>query len=151
MTEEPLTMHLLDTNVISELRPGKRGQSPEVRAWAAAKAFDTLYLSSVTMLELRIGVERKARQDAAQGAVLKAWVEALEDQFDGRILPFTLRGARLCAPWHVPDPQPWRDSQIAATAKEHGLSLVTRNVGDFQGLDVQLINPWMPAEPMPRA
>jgi toxin FitB len=138
-------MHLLDTNVISELRPGKREQSPEVRAWAAAEAFEALYLSSVTVLELRIGVGRKARVDAAQGGVLKAWLDALEQQFDGRILPFTLRGARLCAPWHVPDPRSWRDSLIAATAKEHGFSLVTRNTADFQGIGVHLINPWVPA------
>ncbi|MRD49371.1 PIN domain-containing protein [Caenimonas koreensis DSM 17982] len=137
-------MHLLDTNVISELRPGKREQSLEVRAWAGEQAFDTLYLSSVTVLELRIGVERKARVDAPQGRVLKAWLDALEEQFDGRILPFTLRGARVCAPWHVPDPRSWRDSLIAATAKEHGFSLVTRNVGDFAGIDVQVINPWVP-------
>ncbi|ROZ78141.1 type II toxin-antitoxin system VapC family toxin [Ramlibacter sp. WS9] len=140
-------MHLLDTNVISELRPGKREQSPEVRAWAAAEAFEALYLSSVTVLELRIGVGRKARVDAAQGGVLKAWLVALEQRFDGRILPFTLRGARLCAPWHVPDPRSWRDSLIAATAKEHGFSLVTRNTADFQGIDVHLINPWVPAIP----
>ena len=138
-------MHLLDTNVISELRPGKREQSPEVRAWAASEAFEALYLSSVTVLELRIGVGRKARLDAAQGVVLKAWLDALEQQFDGRILPFTLRGARLCAPWHVPDPRSWRDSLIAATAKEHGFSLITRNTADFQGIDVHLINPWVPA------
>jgi toxin FitB len=138
-------MHLLDTNVISELRPGKREQSPEVRAWAAAEAFEALYLSSVTVLELRIGVGRKARVDAAQGGALKAWLDALEQQFDGRILPFTLRGARLCAPWHVPDPRSWRDSLIAATAKEHGFSLVTRNTADFQGIGVHLINPWVPA------
>lgn len=139
-------MHLLDTNVISELRPGKREQSPEVRAWAAAQPFDSLYLSSVTILELRIGMERKARADAAQGAMLKTWITALEAQFDGRILPFTLRGARVCAPWHTPDPRSWRDSLIAATAKEHGFHVVTRNMADFAGIDVALINPWQPLD-----
>jgi predicted nucleic acid-binding protein len=136
-------VYLLDTNVISELRPGKREQSPLVRAWAAAQAFNTLYLSAVTILELRVGMERKSRTDAAQGAMLKAWIDALEQEFDGRILPFTLRGARICAPLHVPDPRSWRDSQIAATAMEHGFNLVTRNVGDFEGIDVQVINPWI--------
>ncbi len=140
-------MHLLDTNVISELRPGKRDQSLAVRAWAAAQDFDTLYLSTVAVLELRAGMERKARTDAAQGAMLKAWIDALERQFDGRILPFTLRGARICAPLHVPDPMSWRDSLIAATAMEHSFNLITRNVGDFEGIDVQLINPWTPVEP----
>ncbi|MBC7603023.1 MAG: type II toxin-antitoxin system VapC family toxin, partial [Ramlibacter sp.] len=126
-------MHLLDISVISELRPGKREQSPEVRDWAGAQAFDTLYLSAVAVLELRVGMERKGRIDAAQGAMLKAWIDALEQQFDGRILPFTLRGARLCAPLHAPDPRSWRDSLIAATAMEHSFNLVTRNVGDFAG------------------
>ena len=140
-------MHLLDTNVISELRPGKREQSLQVRAWAAREAFATLYLSSVTMLELRVGMERKARIDAQQGRILKAWIDALEEQFDGRILPFTLRGARICAPLHVPDPRAWRDSLIAATALEHGFSLVTRNIADFEGINIRVINPWVPAEP----
>jgi toxin FitB len=140
-------MHLLDTNVISELRPGKREQSPQVRAWAAREAFATLYLSSVTMLELRVGMERKARIDAQQGRMLKAWIDALEEQFDGRILPFTPRGARICAPLHVPDPRAWRDSLIVATALEHGFTLVTRNVADFEGINLPMINPWTPAEP----
>jgi toxin FitB len=140
-------MHLLDTNVISELRPGKREQSLMVRAWAAREAFATLYLSSVTMLELRVGMERKARIDAQQGRMLGAWIDALEEQFDGRILPFTLRGARICAPLHVPDPRAWRDSLIAATALEHGFSLVTRNIADFEGINIRVINPWAPTEP----
>lgn len=135
-------MYLLDTNVISELRPGKRAQSPEVRTWASAQDFDALYLSSVTVLELRIGVQRKARVDGVQGRLLHVWMEALEQRFEGRILAFTARAARLCAPWHVPDPRSWRDSQIAATAKEHGFSLVTRNLVDFAGMGLQLVNPW---------
>jgi len=140
-------MHLLDTNVISELRPGKREQSPKVRAWSETEAFDALYLSSVTLLELRIGIERKARVDVRQGRVLEVWIDALEEQFDGRILPFTMRAARICATLHVPDPRAWRDSLIAATAMEHGFSLITRNVADFEGVGVRLINPWDFAAP----
>jgi len=137
-------MHLLDTNVISELRAGKRQQSKEVRGWAARQTHASLYLSSVTMLELRVGMERKARVDTQQGHMLKAWIDALEEHFDGRILPFTARAARVCAPLHVPDPRSWRDSLIAATAMEHGFSLVTRNVADFEGMDLLLVNPWGP-------
>lgn len=139
-------MHLLDTNVISELRPGKRDQSPQVRTWAADQAFETFYVSAVTVLELRVGMERKARVDAAQGAMLRTWLDALERQFEGRVLPFTLRGAHLCAPLHGPDPRSWRDSLIAATAREHGFVLVTRNTADFDGIDVELINPWLPLQ-----
>ena len=54
---------------------------------------------------------------------------------------------RMCAPLHVPDPRSWRDSLIASTAMEHGFSLVTRNVADFEGISVLVINPWLPAEP----
>ena len=135
-------MILLDTNVVSELRPGRRNQAPAVRAWAALQAMQTLYLSSVTVLELRLGMEQRARQDAEQGARLKAWIDALEGAFEGRILAFGARTARLCAPLHVPDPRPYGDALIAATALEHGLTVATRNTRDFEGMGVKLLNPW---------
>jgi predicted nucleic acid-binding protein len=140
-------MHLLDTNVISELRPGKREQSHAVRSWAATQAIETLYMYSVTLLELRIGMERKARVDTKQGKMLERWIEGVEAQFEGRILPFTARAARLCAPMDVPDARQWRDSLVGATAKEHRFSVVTRNTADFRGIDVALINPRLAVKP----
>jgi predicted nucleic acid-binding protein len=135
-------MFLLDTNVISELRSGKPRQSAAVRAWAQTRPVNQLYLSAITRMELEIGVRRMERKDPAQGAVLRAWSEAVLHQFGGRVLPFTDVTALLCAGLHVPDPRSFRDSMIAATALEHGFIVVTRNTADFAGAGVQLVDPF---------
>ncbi|NDG42608.1 MAG: type II toxin-antitoxin system VapC family toxin [Betaproteobacteria bacterium] len=136
-------MFLLDTNVVSELRPGKRQPSATVRTWAAHHPAEQFYLSAVVLLELWLGYELKARVDAHQAAGLKVWIEGLEMEFADRTLPFTGRGARLCAPMHAPNPRAWRDSVIAATAIEHGMTLVTRNLKDFEGTGVRLVDPFV--------
>ena len=87
---------------------------------------------------LRIG-----RKDAAQGKILRVWIdEQLLIRFEGRILPVDAAVALRCAPLHVPDPRPERDALIAATALVHGLTMVTRNVADFSSTGVRLLNPW---------
>ena len=136
-------MYLLDTNVVSELRPGKKQPCAAVRAWAAHHPAEQFYLSVVVLLELWLGYEIKARVETHQAAALKAWVEGLEVAFADRTLPFTGRGARLCAPLHAPNPRAWRDSVIAATALEHGMTLVTRNLKDFEGTGVRLVDPFV--------
>ena len=95
-------MFLLDTNVISELRHGKPHQSAAVRAWAEEQPVQQLYLSSITVLELEMGVLRMERKDRSQGNVLRAWVEAVFQQFDGQVLPFAAETARRWAVMHVP-------------------------------------------------
>lgn len=135
-------MYLLDTNVISELRRGKPQPSAAVRSWAESLPGNQFYLSAVTVLELEIGVRRMERKDEPQGRILRAWADAVLQEFGGQVLPFATETAILCAGMHVPDQRSFRDSMIGATAQQHGLTLVTRNVADFEGLAVKVFNPW---------
>jgi len=135
-------VYLLDTNVISELRQGKPNQSAEVRNWAAQHRASTLYLSAITLLELERGILLLERRTPPQGAALRVWLTGVRAAFAGRILPFTEQAASLCAALHVPDPCSERDAMIAATALEHGFTVVTRNTPDFANTGIQLVNPW---------
>jgi len=136
-------MFVLDTNVISELRHGKPHQSAAVRAWAAVQPSRQLFLSAITILELEMGVLALERRTPPQGGALRAWLDGVRAAFAGRILPFNGNTALLCAALHVPDPRSARDAMIAATALEHRFAVVTRNVSDFAGTGVTLINPWL--------
>ena len=135
-------MYLLDTNIISELRHGKPKQSPAVRAWAADKEMSRLFLSAITVLELEKGVQALERKQPPQGGALRDWLDRVKFAFADRILPFTQDTAVLCAGLHFPDPKPERDAMIAATALQHRMTLVTRNVADFENTGVALINPF---------
>jgi predicted nucleic acid-binding protein len=135
-------MFLLDTNVISELRRPERADARVVR-WASSVAEPAQFLSSVTILELEVGALSLRRKDDVQGSALWTWIRhTVLPEFAGRILPFTVDTSLLCAPLHVPDRRPQRDAMIAATALEHRLTLVTRNVRDFVAMGVPLLNPW---------
>jgi predicted nucleic acid-binding protein len=136
-------MYLLDSNVLSELRPGKTGQSPAVRAWAATVPLQLFFLSSITILEQEEGVLKQEQRTPPGGQALRRWATAVHKLFAGRILAFGEREALLCAPLHVPDMKGRRDSMIAATALAHGFILATRNTRDFNKVaGLQLINPW---------
>jgi predicted nucleic acid-binding protein len=133
--------YLLDTNVLSELR--RKTPNPGVVEWFAQRPASTLYLSVLTLGELRKGVEGIA--DASRRTALLDWLEAeLPRFFTGRILPVDAqvadRWGRLVAAANRPVPA--IDSLLAATAAHHGLSLVTRNVRDFANLGLEIINPW---------
>jgi predicted nucleic acid-binding protein len=137
-------MYVLYTTVISELRHGKPKQSPEVRAWAADKRVGHLFISAVSILELERGVLSLERRTPPQGSALRAWLNGVKANFAGRILPFSGNTAALCAALHVPDPKSDRDAMIAATALEHGMTVVTRNIADFAGTGVKLVDPFQP-------
>lgn len=135
-------MYLLDTNVVSELRKGKPSRNEHVLAWASGQDAATLYLSAATVFELEVGVRTMERKDVEQGRRLRSWWTQVRVEFAGRLLPFSDSTAMVCAPLHVPDKRPYRDSMIAANALEHGFILVTRNVADFQVHGLKLVNPW---------
>jgi toxin FitB len=135
-------MFLLDTNVVSELRVPRRADI-NVLAWASSQPVAAQFLSSITVLELELGVLRMERKDATQGAVLRAWLDGqVLPQFAGRVLTFDQSVALRCARLHVPDPRAERDAVITATALVHGMTVVTRNTDDFILTGVPLLNPW---------
>ncbi|WP_426199247.1 type II toxin-antitoxin system VapC family toxin [Pseudomonas sp. DC3200b2] len=137
-------MFLLDTNVVSELRKASsRRADPGVLEWARKVPVNTLFISVVSLMELRIGVGLVARRDPEQATALSRWFETqVLPGFRERILPIDLGVALKCAGLHVPDPRPERDALIAATALAHGLIVVTRNIRDFQDTGATTYNPW---------
>lgn len=140
-------MFLLATNVVSELRKVRSGKADVyVSRWAESVESADLYLSVITVQELEIGVLLAERRDVVQGAMLRAWMEShVLPAFAGRILPVDTMVAIRSAQLHVPDPRPIRDGLIAATALVYGITVVTRNVGDFEAAGVPLLNSWMPS------
>lgn len=131
---------LLDTNVISEIRKGTRGD-PGVARWAAGREEDA-WLSVLTVGEIRRGVERKRRKDGDAARQLEIWLYGLLGSFESRILPIDDRVAEVWGRLNVPDPRPVVDTLLAATAIVHGLTLVTRNVSDVAGTGARVFNPF---------
>ncbi|MBC7669247.1 MAG: type II toxin-antitoxin system VapC family toxin [Gemmatimonadaceae bacterium] len=133
-------MYLLDTDIVFELRNAKSGATDRgLTRWAGGVARASLFLSAITLLELETGVSRVERRDKAQGLALRAWLDGqLGPAFDGRILPVDAAVVRRCAQL----PHGGRDGLLAATALEHGMTLVTRDVAGFKAAKVKLFNPW---------
>lgn len=133
--------YLVDTNVLSELR--RRTPDGRVVGWMQARPRQSLYLSVLTLGEIRRGIERL--DDGARRQKLLDWLEVeLPNYFLGRLLGI---GAHTADRWGrlmaaAGRPLPAIDGLLAATAMQHDLTLVTRNTKDFADLDVQLVNPW---------
>jgi predicted nucleic acid-binding protein len=137
-------MFVLDTNVVSELRKIRLGKAdPHVAHWADSVDAGSLHISAITVLELERGVLLLERKDQRQGAILRTWLDTrVLPEFTGRIFPVDTAVALRCARLHVPDPRAERDALIAATALVHGMTVVTRNLADFEATGVPLLNPW---------
>lgn len=139
-------MYVLDTNVVSELRKVRSGKADRgVSAWASGVPSGQLFLSSITIHELEHGVLLAERADPAKGAVLRRWLDdSVAAAFDQRVLVVDAVVARRAAALHVPDPAPFRDALIGATALVHGMALVTCNTKDFARFDgLDTIDPWL--------
>lgn len=134
---------LLDTNIVSELRKGRRAHQA-VLAWRRSARTSDACLSVVTLMALALGIALKARQDERAGDALRAWYEhKLKPGFAGRILPVDEAIAERCALLHAERSRPGSDALIAATALVHDLILITRNRRDFEGIEgLKLIDPW---------
>jgi len=137
-------MLLLDTNVISELRKVGHGRThPNFIAWSKNLNWSDLFLSSITLYELELGVCRLEEYDHAQAKHLRFWLEEkVLPQFEQRILPVDTVIAVRSAQLQRTRTHQTEDTLIAATALLHRMTLVTRNVQDFQDTGVKIINPW---------
>ncbi len=133
--------YLVDTNVISELR--RKRPEPNVVKWFAKRSAVSLFLSVLTLGEIRKGIQKQS--DPARRLLLADWLEQdLPAYFKDRILPID---AAIADQWgrlqtSAGRPLPAIDSLLVATAQRHGLKIVTRNVNDFVGLSVEVVNPW---------
>ena len=132
--------YLLDTNVLSEIR--KPHGDANVRTWFGGVRSDELFLSVLTLGEVRQGVERLKRRDEAQAAVFEGWLGGLAGHYRERLLPVDLGVVDTWGRLNVPDLLPAVDGLLAATALVHGLTLVTRNTKDVERSGAPLLNPF---------
>ncbi|WP_239334688.1 type II toxin-antitoxin system VapC family toxin [Frankia sp. CiP3] len=133
--------YLLDTNVLSETR--KRRQDPGVTEWISAIPPDRLYVSALTIGEIERGVTGLSqRGDHRQAAAFRSWLDNIVQEFDRRIIPVTTQIARGWGGQSRTQPVPTIDALIAATARLHGWTLVTRNIRDFERTGVRVLNPF---------
>lgn len=133
-------MFLLDTPIVYELRKARAGTAEAgLTAWASGVARERLFLSAISLVELETSAAEAARRDKAAGAVLRGWIdEQLLPAFEGHVLPLDAAVARRRGQLALGDT---RDALFAATALEHGLTLVTRNTAAFKGMRVKLFDP----------
>lgn len=132
-------MYLLDTNVVSELRKPKPHCA--VLAWFAGLEDMQLHLSAVTIGEIQAGIELTREQDETKAAEIEAWLEMVATSYN--VLPMDAATFRAWAKlMHRKSDTVYEDAMIAATAKVHGLTVVTRNVADFKAFGVPLLNPF---------
>ncbi len=133
---------LLDTNVISEVRKGKKCD-PQVVAWVSSVPLHQMYVSVISLMEISSGIFKVLKHQPDFGIKLQAWYQnELKPGFEGRVLLIDEAIAEECARLNHLRTLPYRDGLIAATASGQGLTLVSCNLKDFAGLGLELMNPW---------
>ena len=134
--------YLLDTNVLSEIRKGAQRAQPEVYQWWLGMKDQELFLSVMTLGEIRKGIDRLGVRDASQAVALERWLDEVKRTFRERVIEISLavaeRWGRLQAIRSLPEV----DALLAASVLEHDLTLVTRNEADFKGLGIRILNPF---------
>jgi predicted nucleic acid-binding protein len=133
--------YLIDTNVIFELRKGKRAD-PAVVSWFAGLAEEEVFLSVLTLGEIRRGIESIRRRDSASAAALESWLGRIADAHRDRIVLVDRAIAEEWGRINAPDPLPVVDGLLAATAKVAGLTLATRDTDDIARSGVSFFNPF---------
>jgi toxin FitB len=131
---------LVDTNVLSELRKGERG-NPGIHAWFVESRDEDLFTSVLVLGEVRRGIESIRRRDAPSALAIEQWLTRITADFGDRVLPIDARVADRWGMLNVPDPVPTIDGLLAATALVHDLVLVTRNTRDVAATGVALLDP----------
>ena len=133
--------YLIDTNIISEIRKGRRCDV-NVARWYEAIEDASLYLSVMVIGEIRKGIEKLRPKNATQANLIEDWLEEVAKAFGDRILPIDGTVANEWGRLTAIRPLPVIDGLLAATAKVHGMTLVTRNIADIADLGVHVINPF---------
>lgn len=133
---------LIDTNVLSELRKGLKANKG-VQNWFENTDGHELYISVLTLGEIRQGIEQLKRKDPLAAKSLESWLEQIETDSARLILPVSQEIADCWGHINVPDKMPVIDGYLAATALVHKLTLVTRNVSDVERSGVKLLNPFL--------
>ena len=133
--------YLIDTNIISEIRKGRRCDV-NVARWYEAIEDASLYLSVMIIGEIRKGIEKLRPKNATQANMIEDWLEEVAKAFGDRILPIDGTVANEWGRLTAIRPLPVIDGLLAATAKVHGMTLVTRNIADIADLGVHVINPF---------
>jgi toxin FitB len=132
---------LLDTNVISEFQRGAKANEG-VKQWEERTQRADMFISPVTIAELEFGWRRLLPTDQAKAASLKQWMQIMVGQFSGRILPIDEQTGQAFGRLKLGRTRPINDLWIAATAAVHNLTVVSRNIKDFEDCSVDLLNPW---------
>lgn len=133
---------LLDTNVISEIRKGTRANAG-VTKWVVQTPAEEIGTSVMVLAEIRRGIELKRRRDPQQARDLDRWFVRMRLGLGDRVLGVDEPVADVWAQLGIPDPIPFVDGLLAATAKVHGLTLVTRNTADVASIGVRVLNPFV--------